>query len=234
MQLSVVLHQPMYEGNVGSVARAMKNFGFHELVLVKPCRLKEFSRAMASHAQDLLAEARIAPSLDDALSGADLVVGTTGKRIGEGQRHLRLHLRVPCLTPKELAERLAPWEGKVAILFGPEDCGLSNDELMDCDLVVSIPTSDGYPVMNLSHAAAILLYELSGIGPGEVKMADGGSLDRLYARYREWLCSIDYPTHKIEYTMLMLRRIYGRSGLTEREVNTILGALKKAEWSKRR
>jgi len=224
----------MYEGNVGSVARAMKNFGFHDLVLVNPCRIGDFGRAMASHARDLLAEARIVSTLDDVLSGADLVVGTTGKRTDADQRHLRLFLRQPCLTPEELCERLSPWKGDVALLFGPEDSGLSNEELMDCDLVVSIPTSVDYPVMNLSHSVAILLYELSAIGPGKVKMAEKSSLDRLYERYRDWLFSIDYPPHKIDYTMLMLKRIYGRSGLTEREVNTILGALKKAEWSNRR
>ena len=103
MNLRVVLVEPMYEGNVGSVARAMKNFGFHDLVLVNPCTIGDFGSAMASHARDVLQMSRNFSSLPEALQGANLVVGTTGKRLEKEQHHLRLHLRVPCLTPSELA-----------------------------------------------------------------------------------------------------------------------------------
>ncbi|MDM7934954.1 MAG: TrmH family RNA methyltransferase, partial [Methanothrix sp.] len=99
MRLRVVLVEPMYDGNVGSVARAMKNFGFHDLVLVNPCKIDDFGRAMSSHARDVLEEARVVGTLEEAIAGANLVVGTTGKRLENEERHLRLHLRVPCLTP---------------------------------------------------------------------------------------------------------------------------------------
>lgn len=230
MNLRVVLVGPMYEGNVGSVARAMKNFGFGELVLVNPCRIEDFGMAMASHAKDVLLGARTVSCLEEALAGANLVVGTTGKRLEEQQRHLRLHLRVPCFTPGELLRKLQGKEGTVALLLGREDCGLTSEELFLCDMVVSIPTAQEYPIMNLSHAAAILFYELSQVEGGEVEMAKKGSLLLLQERFRSLLQEAGYPDHKVDFTMLMLRRILGRAELTEREARTLLGIIKSIRW----
>jgi len=169
MRLLVVLVEPLYDGNVGSVARAMKNFGLSDLALVNPCRIDDFGLAMASHARDVLEGAAVYSRLEEALEQADLVVGTTGKRLDEAQHHLRLHLRVPCLSPAGLADRLQGKDGTVALLLGREDCGLNSDELALCDILVSIPTSPDYPVMNLSHSAAVLFYELyktAAVGAG--------------------------------------------------------------------
>jgi tRNA/rRNA methyltransferase len=141
MNLRIILVEPLYEGNVGSVARAMKNFGFHDLVMVNPCKIEDFGSAMASHARDVLQMARTYAGLPEALQGCNLVVGTTGKRLDEAQHHLRLHLRVPCFTPAELAKKLTGKEGTVALLLGREDCGLNSQELALCDMLVSIPTS---------------------------------------------------------------------------------------------
>jgi tRNA/rRNA methyltransferase len=233
MHLRVILVQPLYEGNVGSVARAMKNFGFRDLALVNPCRIEDFGCAMASHARDVLQMSRSYSSLREALAGANLVVGTTGKRLDDAQHHLRLHLRVPCLTPAELAGKLQGKEGTVALLLGREDCGLNSEELALCDMLVSIPTSEEYPVMNLSHSAAILFYELSRIGAWEggcVEMARRESLDLLQERARTLLSEVSYPRHKVEFTLLMLRRIFGRAELTEREARTLLGLIKRIRW----
>jgi tRNA/rRNA methyltransferase len=233
MNLRVVLVEPMYDGNIGSVARAMKNFGFEDLVLVNPCSIDDFGLAMASHARDVLDMARTVRTLEEALNGADLVAGTTGKRMGNEQRHLRLHLRTPCLSPRDLAEKLDRHEGTIALLFGREDCGLTNEELMICDMVVSIPTSAKYPIMNLSHAAAVLLYELSRVNEGDAmraSMANRQSLLLLQDRARSLLKDICYPPHKVEYTVLMLQRVFGRAELTEREVRTLLGVIKNIRW----
>ncbi|MDH7596624.1 MAG: RNA methyltransferase [Methanothrix sp.] len=231
MKLRVVLVEPRYEGNVGAVARSMKNFGFSDLVLVRPCELGSFCMAMAAHAKDILQSARSVDRLEDALEGASLVVGTTGKRLGRDHHHLRLHLRVPFLTPSELAERLRDKDGTVALLLGREDWGLTNDELMACDVLVSIPTSDDYPVMNLSHAATVILYELGQVDSTlEVRLAARDMLERIYESTDHLLRIINYPEHKIRYVVLMLRRIFGRAELTEREANTLLGVIKKAIW----
>ena len=226
MRLSVVLVEPMYEGNVGSVARAMKNFGFKDLVLVRPCEIGDFGLAMASHARDLMEGARVAEGLDEAVTGANLVVGTTGV-LG---RSTNRHLRVPALSPKELAERLGGTAGDVALLLGREDDGLSRQELSACDLIVSIPTSPEYPIMNISHAAAVLFYELSAVGAGEVELARSENLARLLARFRTALVASEYHQHKLDKTMLMLKRIFGRATLTDREVQTLYGIVENLRW----
>jgi tRNA/rRNA methyltransferase len=233
MKLKVILVEPLYDGNVGSVARAMKNFGYHDLVLVNPCKIEDYGLAMASHARDVLQMSRSFGSLQQALQGCDLVVGTTGKRLDEAQHHLRLHLRVPCLTPEELAKKLYGKDGTVALLLGREDCGLNSQELALCDILVSIPTKSEYPVMNLSHSAAILFYELSQLDGGEcnnVEMAHGESLSILQDKTRSLLAEVSYPPHKLDFTLLMLRRILGRAELTEREARTILGLIKRTRW----
>jgi tRNA/rRNA methyltransferase len=220
----------MYEGNVGSVARAMKNFGFHDLVLVNPCKIEDFGKAMASHASDVLHVSKSYSTLQEALRGANLVVGTTGKRLDENRHHLRLHLRVPCLTPATLGAKLQGKEGTVALVLGREDCGLNSEELAICDMVVSIPTGAEYPVMNLSHAAAILFYEISKLETGNIEMASQESLALLQDRSKTLFQEIDYPKHKVEYALLMLRRILGRAELTEREARTLLGIIKRIRW----
>ncbi|WP_369424836.1 RNA methyltransferase [Methanothrix sp.] len=231
MKLRVVLVEPRYEGNVGAVARSMKNFGFSDLVLVRPCEIGSFGMAMAAHAKDILQSAKHVDRLEDALDGVNLVVGTTGKRLGRDHHHLRLHLRVPFLTPSELAERLKDKDGTVALLLGREDWGLTNDELMISDVLISIPTSDDYPVMNLSHAATVILYELGQVNSTlEVRLAGRDMLERIYESTDHLLRIINYPEHKIRYVVLMLRRIFGRAELTEREANTLLGVIKKAIW----
>jgi tRNA/rRNA methyltransferase len=233
MNLRVVLVEPLYEGNVGSVARAMKNFGFHDLALVKPCKIEDFGSAMASHARDVLQMARTFASLPEALAGADLVVGTTGKRLDEAQHHLRLHLRVPCQSPRELAGKLQAKVGTVALLLGREDCGLNSEELALCDMLVSIPTSSEYPVMNLSHSAAVIFYELSqdeSADYSKVEMASGESLALLQEKTRSLLAEVSYPVHKVEFMQLMLRRILGRAELTQREARTLLGLIKRIRW----
>jgi TrmH family RNA methyltransferase len=232
MHLRVVLVEPLYEGNVGSAARAMKNFGFSDLVLVRPCKIGDFGLAMASHARDLIEDARIASSIEEAVDGASLVVGTTGKRLQAGEKHLRLHIRAPYLTPSDLRRMIEGMDGIVAILLGREDWGLTNDELALCDTLVSIPTSPQYPVMNLSMAAAVILYELSKASHGgsSVKMPSRETIDLLNRVFLEFLRAIMYPPHKIEYIAIMFKRIIGRSALTEREAHTMLSIFKRAMW----
>jgi TrmH family RNA methyltransferase len=220
----------MYEGNIGSVARVMKNFGLENLVLVNPCPIEDFGWAMASHAKDILEKAKIVSTLDEATANANLIVGTTGKISDKDQKHLRLHLRAPWLSPKELAKKLEGKEGVVALLLGREDIGLTSQELAKCDMVISIPTSKIYPIMNISHAAAILFYELNQISGGKKFLANRETLVLLQDRTKSLLTESGYPAHKTEYTVLMFRRILGRAELTEREARTILGVIKSIRW----
>lgn len=225
IEIRIVLVEPMYQGNIGSVARAMKNFGYNDLVLVNPCKLEGPARAMASHARDTLEGARVTSTLDEAVKGANLLVGTTGiasMKTGE-------HIRLPLYTVREFKERLQGYSGTVAILFGREDNGFSNDELKSFDMLITVPTSEIYPIMNLSHAVAVVLYELSDLEGGNNPLAEGFDLQLLYRHLDELLEKINYPPHKKDKTSLMLRRIFGRAGLTPREVQTLRGVIRKIE-----
>ncbi|MDY6965314.1 MAG: RNA methyltransferase [Halobacteriota archaeon] len=224
--LRVVLVEPMYGGNIGSVARAMMNFGFNDLVLVSPCEIEGEAYAMASHAIDLLKKSRIADSLEDAICDSGITVGTTSKHGTTTDEHVRM----PFFSPKELKKKLDGKEGIVSIIFGKEDVGLSNDLLKNLDMVVFIPTSKEYPVMNLSHAASIILYELSDIKAGKIPMARSEDKERLYDHFERLLIEINYPEHKKSKTLLMVRRILGRSEMTGREVQTLRGILSRMEW----
>lgn len=225
LEIRVVLVEPMYQGNVGSVARAMKNFGYSDLVMVNPCKLEGQARAMSSHARDVLEGARITSTLEEAVKGADLLIGTTGvSSLKTGE-----HIRLPLYTVKEIKEKLKGYSGTIAVLFGREDNGFSNDELKGFDMLITVPTSEIYPIMNLSHAVAIVLYELSELEGGSKPLAEGFDLQLLYEHLDELLEEIDYPAHKKDKTSLMLRRIFGRAGLTPREVQTLRGIIRKSE-----
>jgi tRNA/rRNA methyltransferase len=139
------------------------------------------------------------------------------------------HIRLPLYTVRELKDRLKGYSGKVAILFGREDNGFSNDELKSFDMLVTLPTSEIYPVMNLSHAVAVVLYELSDLEGGNSPLAEGFDLRLLYEHIEKLLEEINYPSHKKDKTFLMLRRIFGRAGLTPREVQTLRGIIRKIE-----
>ncbi|WP_292466829.1 RNA methyltransferase [Methanolobus sp.] len=225
MDLRIILVEPLYQGNVGSVTRAMKNFGFSDLVLVNPCKLEGEARAMSSHARDLLENAKIVSSLEEAIDGCSIIIGTTGIT---GSR-FDLHLRVPGYSPGEMKERLNGISGRVAVLFGREDNGFTKEELKRCDMIMTIPTSGVYPVMNLSHAVAVVLYEFSSIVMGDTPLADPFDIGLLYEHLSELLDDIDYPDHKKEKTELMLRRIFGRACLLPREVQTLRGIIRKVQ-----
>ena len=153
--IRVVLVEPKNEGNVGAVARAMKNFGVADLVLVKPCRLGAEARQRAMRGIEIMEAARAVDDLETALRDADLIVGTSGIDTRSEKRFARISL-----TPRDFAARVAKMDGRVALVFGREDFGLLDEELRRCDLLTTIPASSDYPILNLSHAVTILLYEL--------------------------------------------------------------------------
>ncbi|WP_394346212.1 RNA methyltransferase [Methanolobus halotolerans] len=225
MNLKIVLVEPLYQGNVGSVARAMKNFGFFDLVLVNPCRLEVEARAMSSHAWDLLENATVVSSLSDAIADSSIVIGTSGVSGSKFDEHLR----VPAFSPREVKESLSGIDGNVAVLFGREDQGFNREELRLCDMIMTIPTSEVYPIMNLSHAVAVVLYEMSGMTTGELPLADAFDVRLLHTHFAEVLDDINYPEHKKEKTKLMLKRIFGRACLLEREVQTLRGIMRRIQ-----
>ena len=148
----VVLVNPQTDGNIGAVARSMLNFGFTDLRIVgRTNDWSEEARNRAKNAQSVLHEAQCVETLQDAVSDCSVVVGTSGKR-EDGDKTAMRHF----LLPEELPSRLSDVEGRVALVFGPEGKGLLNEELSECDLLVTIPTWEGYPILNLSHAVTVI------------------------------------------------------------------------------
>jgi tRNA/rRNA methyltransferase len=153
MQLRIVLFEPEFDLNVGSAARAMKNFGCKELWLVNPkCKLGLEAKKFAKHSEEVLTEARKVKTLEEAVAGVDLVVGTSGVPD-------RFSSELKNVVPLRKAVEKAADAGTVAIVFGSESRGLHREELKHCDIVAYVPAFSEHTVLNLSHAVAVVTYE---------------------------------------------------------------------------
>jgi len=229
---TVVVVDAKTPGNVGTIARAMKNFGFSELLLVDPPELDPDGEAYGFAGQaraDVLPSAREV-SFDHVLETYH-TVGCTAVT-NEDDRN---HVRFPYSTPADLAERLPTVEGPTALVFGRERVGLTNEELARIDEICSIPANADYPVLNLGQAATVTLYELRDLALEDTQLPDvervrapEPALERLYDNWEGLLEELNHPEGKREKTMRMIRRVYGRADPTEREVNTFLGLLRRA------
>lgn len=221
----VVLVQPIYAGNIGSVARSMANFGMSELVLVNPCDLGDDAYRFAKHARPIVENARIVMSFEEALADLDLVVGTSGV-LTENERKFNRHP----MTPKEFVEFARKKDGRLGLVFGREDQGLFNDEIARCDVLVNIPTSPDYPIMNISQAATVIFYELGTEGTCSKVMKAAGKIEKetLNDLFAELLDAINYPEHKKPKTKVMIRRILARADLSKWEFHTFAGVISRA------
>lgn len=220
-----VLVDPLYEGNIGFCARVMKNFGFSRLVLVNPPAIGDEAIARASHARDVL-EAAEHCTLEEVIGRSQIVIATTG----EVSKSICTSMRMPYFSPPELRTMLEDVDGRVSFLFGRENWGLSNEEIRRCDIICTIPTSRTYPIINISHAVGIVAYELAHIPRGTWRVANRVEMESFYAHLERFLDRIDHAEHKRDNTMVMMRRIFGRTALTPREVSTLHGLLRRTEW----
>ena len=163
--IKLILVEPKYQFNLGYTARVAKNFGINELNLVNP-KVKvngKMAKMLAKHAVDLIENAKIYDSIKDAVKGCDIVIGTTGI-----WRKAIKNKKCAC-TLDEAVKKIKEGNFKnIALLIGRDDIGLSKEEIEDCDMVIFIPTSKDYPVLNLSHSVAILLYELTKNNLGKI------------------------------------------------------------------
>lgn len=220
----VVLVEPKFAGNIGFVARAMANFGLEDLVLVNPCKLDDDAYRFSKHARYIIENARIFNTFNKAIKGMDLVVGTTGRPTESEKKYLRQPI-----IPREFISQVKSKKGRIALLFGREDYGLYNEELKKCDIVVTIPTSPDVPVMNISHAATIIFYELYCRGKRSAEKSTMNAIEKetLNRLFSELLESINYPKHKKTKTKVMIRRIMGRAHLSKCEFYTLAGVIRK-------
>jgi TrmH family RNA methyltransferase len=223
--IDIVLVEPLYEGNVGFAARVMKNFGFTRLVLIKPCKLGEEAKGRASHAQDVLKNAEVC-TIEDVFARSNIVIATTGT-VSKSVCHA---MRMPFYSPKELRERIKDADGRISILFGRENWGLNNEEVKKSDMICTIPSSEEYPILNLSHAVGIVCYELANLPLPTYTLAPPEYMGYLYRHIDRYLDAVHHPEFKRENTMTLIRRVLGRANLTTREASTLHGLLRRSEW----
>ena len=227
----VVLVEPQNSGNVGSIARAMKNFGLRHLHLVNPkCRhlnLEAVSRA--KHAGEILRKAKVMKKFD--LSGFNTSIATTAA-LGTDSNVARIPL-----APDKLAKKVRGKSGKTALVFGRDSTGLTNAEILKCDFVVTIPASVKYRALNLSHAAAILFYELS---KGSRMKKISGNFVPVPAREKEVMLNlVDALLVRMQFRLdsqreiqrKVWRRFIGKAMLSRREAFAVIGFLKKVSVS---
>jgi TrmH family RNA methyltransferase len=219
-------------GNVGTIARSMKNFGFSDLLLVDPPELDPEGEAygFAGHAREDVLPGAEEVSFDHVVENYH-TVGTTAITGEDARRHRRFPFR----TPGELADDLATLDAPVCLVFGREGTGLSNDEIARLDRVCSIPASEEYPVLNLGQAATIVLYELREHALPDTQLpevahqrADEAAIERCYDRFDALLSAIDHPEEKRAKAGRLMRRVLGRAHPTEREAITLTGIFRRA------
>ncbi|MBN2457786.1 RNA methyltransferase [Candidatus Woesearchaeota archaeon] len=226
--LYVILIEPENPGNIGAIARVMKNFGFKNLVLINPVADISSSEAIcrAKHAQDVLKRAIVADW--SFLDKMDYLAGTTAK--------LGTDYNIPRspLTPDKLAEK-ANTKKKLGLVIGREGKGLSNKEIGLCDFIVTIPAQAKYPTLNISHALGILLYEIYKINgkdrsDSHIETAGRRYKDVLNKRVAGLLEQMEFATPEKKQTQKVVwKRIFGKAMLTKREAFAVLGLFSKIE-----
>jgi tRNA/rRNA methyltransferase len=228
--IRVVLVEPQHSGNIGGVARAMKNMAFSRLVLVNPAdHLAMEARMMAMHALDILQQAQVVGTLSQAVADVGYVVGTT-RRLGKSRQAQQTSRSIAPLL-LELAA-----SNPIALVFGREDSGLSNDELARCHELISIPAHPVFGSLNLAQAVLLVCYELyvstatQPLTPPPM-LATTAEVERLYTRMQEVLRRIGFlhgsnPDRMMGY----FRRFFARYGLKSRDVKVFLGVFRQIEW----
>jgi tRNA (cytidine32/uridine32-2'-O)-methyltransferase len=229
--IRIVLVEPSHPGNIGAVARAMKNMGLSRLCLVAPEQFPDPQATWrAVSAADVLESARIVSSLDEALGDCSFVVGTSAKD---------KRIPWPVLDARRAAAEIgaASRQGEVAVVFGREDNGLSNEELMRCNLHLAIPTSDAYSSLNLAMAVQVVSYELHMLSAGpslpaepdrdwDAAPATQANMERFFAHLEQTLSEIGFLNPAAPRQLMpRLRRLYSRIRLDEMELNILRGIL---------
>ena len=218
----IVLVRPKFPENIGSVARAMKNMGLSRLIVVNGCSpLHANAYKLASGAEDILERAEEVFTLREAISEMGCVVGTTSRRGKE---------RDPDLTPEALVKKLIPLSQRnlIGLAFGSEKEGLTNEELSLCHLSVKIPSMESFPSLNLAQAVMVVSYELfkdaMEVPKKEVQLAQAEQLERMLEHMEKTLLRIGFLDSKNpQRIMRVLRKLFGRSQMDEREVQILEG-----------
>jgi TrmH family RNA methyltransferase len=221
----IVLVDPSHPGNIGSVARAMKNMALSELTLVRPRSFPHAeSNALAAGADDILAGARVVDTVQEAIGDCGFVAGTTS-------RPRTYHWEF--VTPRDVAGRIVELgaDDRAALLFGSERYGLSTEDLNHCNVLVRIPANPAYCSLNLAMSVQLLSYEIflarespHSIVQLESPLASSGELELFYAHLRQVLDEVRFED-RTGYLMERLRRLFNRTQLDQNEMNILRGIL---------
>ena len=226
--IRIVLDHTSHPGNIGAAARALKTMGLQRLHLVEPRRFPHAEAdALACDAKDILQNAQVHATLDQALAGCVFAAGLTARK---------RHMGHTCVDVREAAQRLIQIAAtqEVALLFGNEAYGLSNDELGKCQLMVSIPTDEAYTSLNVASAVQIMAYELrmawlNAPAPAQapVELARLDDIELFYKRLEETLIRIQFlDPDNPKRLMPRVRRLIARTELEKEELNILMGMLK--------
>ncbi|HEX6833822.1 MAG TPA: RNA methyltransferase [Rudaea sp.] len=228
-----VLVRTSHPGNIGASARAIRTMGQRRLTLVAPHKFPHAdATAMAANAEHVLAEARVVPTLVEAVADCTLVLGCTARRRGVALEEL---------SPREAATRALAATGRVAIVFGNERTGLENDELHLCHAAVHIPSDPECPSLNLAQAVQVLAYELrlaqlaqAGATPGETAKIDppasAAQMEYFFTHLDQVLIDVDFHKGRSPKTIMQrLRRLFLRAQMDEREVRILRGIFDDAQ-----
>lgn len=221
------------QGNIGAVARTMMNFGIGKLWLIDVPEMTDEALHRSMHAHGLLERAVRVGSLKDV--ECDFLVATSDTLSGKEDNFARYSL-----SPREFAERFAGTDAVVAIVLGREHSGLSIDEVVECDFQVTIPTSGRYPSMNVSHAAAVIFYEVYLASKYKRKKRTGmrpaskSEKDRLSEQFDHVIDHIRYQRHKAGKTKLLFRRMIARAAPSKWEYHTLMGVFKRIREKRRK
>ncbi|WBA83563.1 RNA methyltransferase [Endozoicomonas sp. GU-1] len=233
--ISIVLVNPSHPGNIGAAARAMKTMGLSQLCLVAPDEFPSgTATALASGADDILRNARVCATLDEALADCQFVVGTSARVRG---------VSLPLVDPRTCARSIIDEAvtHKVALIFGREDKGLTNDQLRRCHLQVHIPTNEEFSSLNLGAAVQVLCYELRMMQllsadalempePRSHELANMEDMERYYDHLYQVLLEIGFLDHSShEKIMAKLRRLYGRVRPDRVELSILRGVLSETQ-----
>jgi TrmH family RNA methyltransferase len=225
-RFAVVLVEPQFRDNVGHAARAMLNFGVGELIMVRAPPVDDTTRQRAVHAQGVLNAATHLDSLDDVKKRFEVVVGFAARYSTLDKAHLRQSEPLA-----DTARRLGGMGGRVALVFGREDFGLSNEDVERCDFLCTIPTAASYRSMNLSHAVSVALYEITRDEHARmpfVSMATPHEKDVLFATWSHLQATLGFKPHRVEQGNVMFQRLVGRAGLTSWDYHRLMGALSRS------
>ncbi len=232
-KIRIILVNTTHPGNIGAAARAMKNMGLAELVIVAPKRYPDEEAVFrAAGAKDILAAAVVVDSVEEAIEGCGLVLGTSARE---------RKIPWPLFDPRESAAKakLSLMAGnKVAIMFGREDRGLTNEELQKCHFHVHIPTNEDYSSLNLGAAVQVLCYEmrmavLADKAPQKnhavpaTLLADAADVERMLVHLEQVLVDVKFlESGRSNQVMTRMRRLFLRQQLDAMEVNVLRGILK--------